>query len=66
MSRADFETNLFIEIEDLKKDLRYWKSRCKLAEKFISESPCDPDIYPEQMKAYNKWQKKIKKLPKKK
>ena len=33
----------------------YWKTRCLLAEKYIEESPCDPDIYDEQLKAYSVW-----------
>jgi len=33
----------------------YWKERCFAAEKFIEESPCDYDIYPEQYEAYIKW-----------
>ena len=36
-------------------DLDYWKERCLLAEAYISESPCDPDITAEQLEAYNKW-----------
>jgi hypothetical protein len=35
--------------------LEYWKKRCLAAEKFIDESPCDPDIYKEQLEAYNIW-----------
>lgn len=33
----------------------YWKRRCKAAEKFIKESPCDPDITSKQIEAYNEW-----------
>ena len=33
----------------------YWKERCLAAEKFIDLSPCDPDIYPDQLIAYNEW-----------
>lgn len=42
------------------KSKRYWKLRCLAAEKFIEESPCDSDIYPEQHDAYMKWQKFLK------
>ena len=38
-------------------DWEYWKHRCLAAEHFIEETPCDPDIYPEQINAYNEWQK---------
>ena len=41
-------------------DWEYWKHRCLAAERFIEESPCDLDIYPEQMDAYNEWQKLMK------
>ena len=40
-------------------DWEYWKHRCLAAEHFIEESPCDPDIYPQQIEAYNEWQKWI-------
>lgn len=43
--------------------LEYWKKRCLAAEKFINESPCDPDIYPEQIEAYNNWQQIKNKKP---
>ena len=39
------------------KDLEYWKHRCKLAEKYIYESPCDPDIFPDQFDAWDEWMK---------
>lgn len=35
--------------------LEYWKKRCELAEAYIDESPCDPDIYKEQLDAWNNW-----------
>ena len=34
---------------------KYWIERCLAAEKYIDESPCDPDIYPKQLEAYNIW-----------
>jgi|DEB0MinimDraft_10_1074344.scaffolds.fasta_scaffold30557_1 hypothetical protein len=37
------------------KDADYWKKRYRLAEKYINESPCDPDITKAQYKAYLKW-----------
>jgi len=39
-----------------KQEKDYWKARCVLAEKFIKESPCDPDVTTEQWKAYMDWQ----------
>jgi len=33
----------------------WWMYRCLCAEKYIELSPCDPDIKPEQMKAYEEW-----------
>jgi len=34
----------------------YWQKRCELAEKFIEESPCDPDITGEQWAAWSEYQ----------
>lgn len=39
----------------MKEDLEYWKRRCELAEKFIREHPCDPDITDKQTENYNRW-----------
>lgn len=33
-----------------------WKERCEAAEAYIKETPCDPDIYPDQIAAWMKWQ----------
>jgi hypothetical protein len=33
----------------------YWKERCLAAEKFIDLSPCDHDIYPDQLDAHSEW-----------
>jgi hypothetical protein len=40
----------------MKAERYYWMSRCELAEKVISESPCDPDITEAQTAAYLSWQ----------
>lgn len=37
----------------------YWKRRCKAAERFIEQSPCDPDITPKQIEAHEAWQEII-------
>jgi hypothetical protein len=34
----------------------YWKQRCEAAERFINESPCDPDITKSQIYAHGIWQ----------
>jgi len=34
-------------------DVDYWKQRCLLAEQCLEESPCDPDITCDQIKAWN-------------
>lgn len=39
--------------------LEYWEKRCKAAEAFIEASPCDPDIYPEQIAAHSEWRASI-------
>lgn len=33
----------------------YWQVRCEAAENYIEETPCDPDIYPKQIEAYQHW-----------
>jgi hypothetical protein len=37
--------------------IEYWKHRCKLAEKVIEASPCDPDITSQQIKAHDEYKK---------
>lgn len=51
-SVKDIEIEINKELLDL---MKYWKKRCELAEVFIYESPCDPDITNEQIEAYNNW-----------
>ena len=41
----------------------YWRERCELAEKYIEESPCDPDIYQDQHQAFIQWTDFKKNLP---
>jgi hypothetical protein len=36
-------------------NIEYWKKRCELAESYIEESPCDPDITMQQLSAYSAW-----------
>lgn len=43
--------------------LFYWKMRCALAETYIEESPCDPDITGEQIAAYREYTDFIKNNP---
>ena len=43
------------EIAELTKQRDELKERMHAAEKYISESPCDPDIYQEQLDAYMAW-----------
>lgn len=40
-------------------DVDYWKQRCLLAEKCLEESPCDPDMTSDQIKAWNAYHKFI-------
>ena len=46
-------------IGSLLSDVDYWKQRCLLAEKCLEESPCDPDITSDQIKAWNAYHKFI-------
>jgi hypothetical protein len=48
-----------IELPSDEKYKSYWEKRCELAENYINESPCDPDITNDQLKAYNQWQEFI-------
>lgn len=48
------------KIDAVTDDRKKWSNRCKLAERFIKESPCDPDINDEQIKWHTKWQSFIK------
>lgn len=41
----------------LNADVDYWKQRCSLAEKCLEESPCDPDVTSEQIKAWDAYHK---------
>ena len=43
----------------MKEELKYWEIRCKLSERYIANSPCDPDIYRWQYAAYVKWKKQV-------
>ena len=47
------EFNCFMA--NMEYDRNYWKARCLASEKFISESPCDPDICEDQIKAHGEW-----------
>jgi len=38
----------------------YWKQRCLLAEKCLEESPCDPDMTRDQIKAHSEYNDFIK------
>jgi hypothetical protein len=40
--------------------LTYWETRCKLAEKCLEESPCDPDITSNQIVAHSEYHKFLK------
>ena len=44
------------EILKEREKVEYWVKRCLAAEDYISKSPCDPDIYPDQIEAYGIWQ----------
>lgn len=35
----------------------YWEQRCKAAEAYINEVPCDPDITAGQIETYAAWKK---------
>lgn len=35
--------------------IEYWEKRCELAEKYIDNCPCDPDVSTAHLEAYNEW-----------
>lgn len=41
-------------------DVEYWKQKCKLMEAIDEESPCDPDITEDQIKAWQNYHNFIK------
>ena len=49
------DATLIIDLVKAHDKAIYWKQRCLLAEQFIEESPCDPDITPLQLKAYTEY-----------
>lgn len=59
---GDFDMEGMVEyaeiVPEVKKEepYNYWKERCLAAEKFINLSPCDPDVYPDQLIAYGEWE----------
>ena len=44
------------EARALLTEIDYWRARCGKAERFIDETPCDPDIHEDQIAAHNEWQ----------
>jgi hypothetical protein len=48
------------ELDAMTKEKDYWYNRCYHAEQFIEKSPCDPDIYDEQIIAHQQWQESKK------
>jgi hypothetical protein len=48
-----------IELPNDEKNKSYWEKRCELAENYIDESPCCPDITNDQLKAYSQWKEFI-------
>jgi hypothetical protein len=47
-------------MQELENIIHQQSRRLELAEKYIHECPCDPDITKEQWEAYKKWQKCVK------
>ena len=49
-------------IIDLENELQKTMKAFKKAKAYIDETPCDPDIYPEQMKAWREYQEALKQV----
>jgi hypothetical protein len=58
---GDFDMEGMVEYAEIVPEVKeeepydYWKERCLAAEKFIDLSPCDHDVYPDQLIAHNEW-----------
>ena len=58
---GDFDMEGIVEYAEIVPEVKeeepydYWKERCLAAEKFIDLSPCDPDIYDDQLIAHGEW-----------
>ena len=58
---GDFDMEGMVEYAEIipkvekEEPYNYWKERCLAAEKFINLSPCDHDIYNDQLIAYTDW-----------
>jgi hypothetical protein len=59
---GDFDMEGIVEYAEIVPEVKveepydYWKERCLAAEKFIDLSPCDHDVYPDQLIAYSEWE----------
>lgn len=64
---GDFDMELMVNYAEIISEEKqeepydYWKERCLAAEKFIDLSPCDPDIYDDQLIAHGEWIKLVNK-----
>lgn len=64
---GDFDMELMVNYAEIISEEKqeepydYWKERCLAAEKFIDLSPCDPDIYDDQLIAHNEWVRLVSK-----
>ena len=45
------------EVKELGELCEFWEQRALLAESIINQSPCDPDITPGQIEAWEKYEK---------
>lgn len=50
----------FISIDEHEQELTKLTNKFEKANRYIELCPCDPDIYPDQLKAWNEYQEAIK------
>jgi len=51
------------KVEDAVNEMKYWKTRCHLAETCMKESPCDPDITTSQIEAHKAYDEFVNSTP---
>jgi nitrate/nitrite-specific signal transduction histidine kinase len=57
----DIANHIEHQTKSLKEENKELRELFNAAKKYIDESPCDPDIYPEQLKAWEEYQKLLSK-----
>ena len=57
---SNLRDDLRNKIDELEQELSKLTNKFEKAKRYIELCPCDPDIYPDQLKAWNEYQEAIK------